>query len=308
MHTARLLCSRVLLLRQSSSALLPRSTFSTSLRSQHKRRVPTLATSLLASTTVRPTRFFSTTSRCDTTGIPMASASDSTTMRAVGLHEYGGVDQLFIDDKTEKPIPAAGEALIRVQATALNRADVLQRKGRYPVPPGASQILGLEFAGEIESFGPGQQESCGFQAGDRVCALLGGGGYAQYVTVPTSMLMRVPESVSLSAAAAFPEAFLTAFQALYAIVLCGACLLCASHQCMCVFLRLFCVLWFCSLSSLSVCLFCCVWLCCVCLTVLCLRWSVLFSSDDSCLYSFLFWYDLSSCLVLSVVLCISISM
>eukprot|EP00007_Cunea_sp_BSH-02190019_P004591 CAMPEP_0174244692 /NCGR_PEP_ID=MMETSP0417-20130205/36221_1 /TAXON_ID=242541 /ORGANISM="Mayorella sp, Strain BSH-02190019" /LENGTH=348 /DNA_ID=CAMNT_0015324405 /DNA_START=236 /DNA_END=1278 /DNA_ORIENTATION=- len=141
--------------------------------------------------------------------------STSETMRSVGLHEFGGVDKLFIDEHTPRPVPGSGEALVRVQATALNRADVLQRMGRYPVPPGESEILGLEFSGVIDSFGPDQAKESTFQVGDRVCALLGGGGYAQYVAVPTSMLMRVPDNVSFSAAAAFPEAFLTAFQALF---------------------------------------------------------------------------------------------
>ncbi len=106
------------------------------------------------------------------------------------------------------PEPAAGEVLVRVAATAVNRADLLQRRGMYPPPEGASEILGLEMAGRIVELG---EEVDGWEVGDGVCALLPGGGYAEYATVPAGMLLSVPESLDLSEAAAIPEVFYTAY-------------------------------------------------------------------------------------------------
>lgn len=106
------------------------------------------------------------------------------------------------------PEPGPGEALIRVRATAVNRADLMQREGNYPPPPGASEILGLEAAGEVVRLGPG---ASGFAIGDRVMALLSGGGYAELVPVPTGQLMPVPDGLSWEDAAAIPEVFLTAY-------------------------------------------------------------------------------------------------
>ncbi len=106
------------------------------------------------------------------------------------------------------PVPGPAEVLVEVFATSLNRADLSQREGNYPPPAGASAILGLDVAGRIAWAGPDVR---GWQPGDRVCALLGGGGYAEYVAVPQEMLMRVPENWSFEQAAALPEAFLTAF-------------------------------------------------------------------------------------------------
>ena len=104
--------------------------------------------------------------------------------------------------------PAAGEVLIRVHATAVNRADLMQRAGNYPPPPGASDIIGLECAGEIVALGDGVD---GAQVGDRVMALLSGGGYAQLVAVPVGQTMPVPDGMSWEDAAAIPEVFLTAY-------------------------------------------------------------------------------------------------
>lgn len=104
------------------------------------------------------------------------------------------------------------ELLVRVKATALNRADILQREGKYPPPRGASPVLGLEIAGIVEKVG---SNCSAWQRGDRVCALLSGGGYAQYVSIPAKMAIPVPDNLSIEEAAAIPEAFLTAFQALY---------------------------------------------------------------------------------------------
>jgi len=114
-------------------------------------------------------------------------------------------------EEVDTPGPGPEEVLVRVHATALNRADLLQRKGKYPPPPGVTDILGLEMAGEVVEAGERVRAA---KAGDRVCALLPGGGYAEYATVREEMLLPVPEKMSLPQAAAIPEAFLTAFQAL----------------------------------------------------------------------------------------------
>lgn len=106
------------------------------------------------------------------------------------------------------PEPADDELLIRVHATALNRADLLQREGRYPPPPGASPILGLELAGVVERVGPACR---GFKPGDRVFALLPGGGYAELAAVPYDLAMPIPANLSFEEAAAIPEVFLTAY-------------------------------------------------------------------------------------------------
>jgi putative PIG3 family NAD(P)H quinone oxidoreductase len=104
------------------------------------------------------------------------------------------------------PVAGPGELLIDVAATAVNRADLLQRRGLYPPPPGAPDILGLECAGVVAALGPGV---AGWQPGDRAMALLSGGGYASRVAVPAACAMPVPERLSLADAAAVPEAFLT---------------------------------------------------------------------------------------------------
>ncbi|MEM6262967.1 MAG: NAD(P)H-quinone oxidoreductase [Bacteroidota bacterium] len=103
---------------------------------------------------------------------------------------------------------------MKVEATALNRADLLQRAGKYPPPPGASPILGLEVAGYIDQVG---KNVVGFREGDAVCTLLEGGGYAEYAVVRQEVLMRVPEGLFMKEAAAIPEVFLTAYQALFMV-------------------------------------------------------------------------------------------
>ncbi len=128
-------------------------------------------------------------------------------MQAIRPDQSGRLQ--FVD--VPAPAPGPREVLVRVQATALNRADLLQRQGKYPPPPGVTDILGLEMAGEVVEAGE-QVRAC--RVGDRVCALLPGGGYAEYATVHEDMLLPVPEGMSLAEAAAIPEAFLTAFQAL----------------------------------------------------------------------------------------------
>ena len=106
------------------------------------------------------------------------------------------------------PTPEFGEVLIEVEATAVNRADLLQRMGAYDPPPGTTNILGLEAAGTVREVGPGVTD---WSPGDRVCTLLPGGGYAEYVTSPAPMLLEVPDNLSSVEAAAIPEVFYTAF-------------------------------------------------------------------------------------------------
>lgn len=130
-------------------------------------------------------------------------------MKAILVDEQN--ERLYIGEH-EKPEPAEDELLVRVKATAINRADLLQKKGAYPPPKGASSILGLEMAGVVEDMGSDVSE---WKRGDRVCALLPGGGYAEYAVVPASMAMRVPKGFSFEEAAAIPEVFLTAYMNLY---------------------------------------------------------------------------------------------
>ena len=110
----------------------------------------------------------------------------------------------------DHPLPtlASGEVLVRVAATAINRADLVQRSGNYPPPPGASPILGLECSGWVESLGP---EVVGWKVGDPCCALLSGGGYAEFVAVPYQQLLPIPSGLNLVQAAAIPEVFTTAW-------------------------------------------------------------------------------------------------
>ncbi|MDZ7681492.1 MAG: alcohol dehydrogenase catalytic domain-containing protein [Fodinibius sp.] len=103
------------------------------------------------------------------------------------------------------------QVLVKIKATALNRADLLQRTGNYDPPEGASSIMGLEMAGVVEEVG---SEVTTWQPGDRVFGLLAGGGYAQYCTIHEAMAMPIPDHISFEEAGAIPETFLTAFQAL----------------------------------------------------------------------------------------------
>ncbi|KFP26890.1 Quinone oxidoreductase PIG3, partial [Colius striatus] len=124
----------------------------------------------------------------------------------------GGPENLYVK-KVMKPHPGEGEVLVKVSASALNRADLLQRRGKYPPPKGASDILGLEAAGSVVGLGPGCKGA--WKMGDAVMALLSGGGQAEYVTVPEGYLMPVPKDMTFLQAAAVPEAWLTAFQLLH---------------------------------------------------------------------------------------------
>lgn len=131
-------------------------------------------------------------------------------MRAVVARRPGGAEVLELVVMPD-PEPGPGEVLVRVRASAVNRADVLQRRGRYPPPPGVTDVLGLEAAGTVAALGPGVDA---WRVGDRVMALLAGGGYAELAAVPAGQLMRVPDGMDWILAAAVPEVFLTAWQAL----------------------------------------------------------------------------------------------
>lgn len=144
-------------------------------------------------------------------------------MRAVLITHPGGPEVLELRDVSE-PQPAAGEARVRVRAFGVNRADLLQRRGLYPAPPDAPQdIPGLEFAGEVDAVGPAQDHPTavppfrpegGPGAGAKVMGIVGGGAYAEYVVVPAEQLIPIPRGMEFAEAAAIPEAFLTAFDAL----------------------------------------------------------------------------------------------
>lgn len=127
------------------------------------------------------------------------------------VHDPDRPDAVLEWREVEDPVPGPGEVLVEVHATALNRADLMQRSGQRPHAR-ASDILGLEMAGRVRTVAP---DVAGWHAGDRVCALLPGGGYAELATVPAEMLVRVPKRLSLAQAAGVPEVFLTAYSALF---------------------------------------------------------------------------------------------
>ncbi len=128
-------------------------------------------------------------------------------MRAITITSPGGPEVLQIAEVPD-PVPAEGEVLIDVAAAGLNRADLLQRQGMYPPPPGAPEYPGLECAGTIAALGAGV---AGWQVGDQVCALLSGGGYAERVAVPASQVLPVPAGLSVTEAAALPEVAYTVY-------------------------------------------------------------------------------------------------
>ena len=113
------------------------------------------------------------------------------------------------------PTMASDEVIVKIEAAALNRADLMQREGDYPPPPGCPEWMGLEIAGTIVEIGEDVSSLSNWKIGDKVCALLGGGGYAEYVNVKYDMLMPVPENCSMVEAAAIPEAFATAYLNLF---------------------------------------------------------------------------------------------
>jgi NADPH:quinone reductase len=135
-------------------------------------------------------------------------------MRAAVITRPGGPEVLEIRD-VPRPLPRDGEVLVRVHASALNRADLLQREGRYPAPPGApSHIPGLEIAGEVVEAGPGVEQ---WALGDRVFGIVGGGANAEFAVTRANELARIPASLSWEEAAAVPEAFITAHDAVVSL-------------------------------------------------------------------------------------------
>jgi NADPH2:quinone reductase len=132
-------------------------------------------------------------------------------MRAIVIREPGGPEVLELRHVPD-PTPSRGEILLRVHAAGVNRADLLQRLGKYPAPPGwPADIPGMEVAGEVEALGEGVVDR---RVGDRVFAIVGGGGYAEKVVVHAGVVARVPEGMTFSDAAAVPEAFVTAWDAM----------------------------------------------------------------------------------------------
>ena len=128
-------------------------------------------------------------------------------MKAVIARRPGGPEVLEMVEVAD-PVPGPDELLVRVHATALNRADLLQRAGNYPPPPGASDILGLEVAGAVAELG---ESVVGFAVGDRVCAVLPAGGYAEFVALPSAHALPIPARLNWTEAAAIPEVFSTAW-------------------------------------------------------------------------------------------------
>jgi putative PIG3 family NAD(P)H quinone oxidoreductase len=128
-------------------------------------------------------------------------------MKAVLLSGFGGIDVMRVGE-APRPTPGEGQVLVKVHATSINRPDLVQRQGNYPPPPGDSEILGLEVAGTIEAIGQGVT---GWEMGDRVVSLVGGGAYAQYAVAYASHLMRIPASMTFEEAACVCESYITAF-------------------------------------------------------------------------------------------------
>lgn len=126
-------------------------------------------------------------------------------MRAIEIREFGGPEVLQLCER-EVPVPGVGEVLIKVAAAGVNRPDVLQRMGHYPVPKGASDLPGLEIAGHIVS---GDLTGSSFVAGDAVCALVQGGGYAEYCLAPVAQCLPIPIGLSITDAASLPETYFT---------------------------------------------------------------------------------------------------
>lgn len=126
-------------------------------------------------------------------------------MRAIEMRGFGGPEVLQLCER-DMPVPGPGEILIRVSAAGVNRPDVLQRMGLYPVPPGASDLPGLEVAGEIVA---GDMTGSDLRIGDAVCALVQGGGYAEYCVAPLAQCLPVPQGLSMLEAASLPETYFT---------------------------------------------------------------------------------------------------
>jgi NADPH:quinone reductase len=132
-------------------------------------------------------------------------------MKAIEIAKPGEPEVLVAGERP-RPQPGAGEILVKVAAAGVNRPDILQRKGSYPVPPGASDIPGLEIAGEVVASGTGVKL---WKPGDKVCALVAGGGYAEYCTAPEVQALPIPKGLSMVEAASLPETFFTVWSNVY---------------------------------------------------------------------------------------------
>jgi NADPH2:quinone reductase len=129
-------------------------------------------------------------------------------MRAIGLNGFGG-PEVLVETTRPDPVAGPGEMLVRVSASGINRPDVLQRKGAYAPPPGASDLPGLEVSGTVAGGDAGELAAAGFTLGDRVCALVAGGGYAELCVVPIPQALPVPKGLTDVEAASLPETFFT---------------------------------------------------------------------------------------------------
>ncbi|EPS28039.1 hypothetical protein PDE_02985 [Penicillium oxalicum 114-2] len=138
-------------------------------------------------------------------------------MRAIAIKGGKGPAEAMHVVDVEKPVPASGQALVKIHAFGLNRMDLLQREGQYPLPPQAPETMGVEFSGVIESFGDNAEASGDFKCGDEVFGLAYGGAYAEYIVVSTKMLVHKPSQLSWEEAAGVPETWITATQALFLI-------------------------------------------------------------------------------------------
>jgi len=137
-------------------------------------------------------------------------------MRAIEITTPGG-PEVLVPCERPTPEPRAGELLIAVQASGVNRPDVLQRKGLYPMPPGVSDLPGLEIAGRVAGGAAEDLAAAGLQVGDAVCALVAGGGYAEYCVAPVGQCLPVPRGLNMIEAASLPETFFTVWQNVFAI-------------------------------------------------------------------------------------------
>jgi len=143
-------------------------------------------------------------------------SGNNSLMRAIEITAPGGPDVLKPCDR-DVPVPRAGELLIAVQASGVNRPDVLQRKGLYPMPPGVSDLPGLEVAGTVAAGSEADLAQVGLAIGDAVCALVAGGGYAQFCVAPVGQCLPVPRGLSMVEAASLPETFFTVWQNVFNI-------------------------------------------------------------------------------------------
>ena len=137
-------------------------------------------------------------------------------MRAIEITRFGPPEVLRETQRPD-PLPAAGELLITVQASGVNRPDVLQRKGLYPMPPGVSDLPGLEVAGTVAGGAPQDLAAAGLRLDDAVCALVAGGGYAERCVAPAGQCLPVPLGLNMVQAASLPETFFTVWQNVFAI-------------------------------------------------------------------------------------------